>query len=83
LLYLKLGIKDINFANKRKAPYHRAAGLIGPKSEFGPLRPMCILMRYGGRFSTTSLAKSGGRPGAPHKRNPDPLRARYGLRGVP
>ena len=39
--------------NKRRSPHKRGAGLIGPKSYFGPLRPMCILMIYGGKFSTT------------------------------
>jgi hypothetical protein len=82
LLYLELESKDINFTNKRKAPHHIVVGLIGPKSEFGPLRPMCILMRYG-KFSTTSLAKGGGRPGAPHKRNTDPPRARAWIKRRP
>ena len=35
-------------------------GLNEPKSEFGPLRPMSILMRYGGKFSTILLAQDGG-----------------------
>ena len=39
--------KDIN---KIRTPHKRAAGLIEPKSDFGPLRPMCILMRYGGKY---------------------------------
>jgi len=43
--------------NKRRSPHKRAAGLIGPKSDFGPLRPMCILMRYGAKFSFTSPAE--------------------------
>jgi len=43
--------------NKRRTPHKRGAGLIGPKNDFGPLRPMCILMRYGGKFSTTSPAE--------------------------
>jgi len=43
--------------NKRRTPHKRATRLIGPKSDFGPLRPMCILMRYGGKFSTTSPAE--------------------------
>jgi len=43
--------------NKRRTPHKRAAGLIGLKLEFGPLRPMCILMRYGGKFSTTLPAE--------------------------
>jgi hypothetical protein len=44
---------------------------------------MCILMRNGGKFSTTLLAKGGGRLGAPHKRNLDPLESGHGLRGAP
>ena len=47
-------LRDIN---KRRTPHKRATGLIGPKSDFGPLRPMCILMRYGGKFSTTLPAE--------------------------
>ena len=43
--------------NKRSTPHKRAAGLIGQKSDFGPLRPMCILMRYGEKFSATSPAE--------------------------
>jgi len=43
--------------NKRRTPHKRGAGLIGPKSDFGPLRPLCILMRCGGKFSTTSPAE--------------------------
>jgi hypothetical protein len=73
----------MNFTNKRKAPHHRAAGLIGPKSEFGLLRLTHILMRYGGKFSTTLLAKGGGGARRPHKRNPDLLEPRDGLRGIP
>jgi hypothetical protein len=44
---------------------------------------MCILMRYGGKFSTTSLAKGGGRPDTPHKRNPDSARARAWIKRHP
>ena len=43
--------------NKRRTPYKRATGLIGPKLDFGPLRPMRILMRYDGKFSTTLSAE--------------------------
>ena len=60
--------------NKRRTSYKRAAGLIGPKSDFGPLRPMCILMRYGGKFSTTSPAKpKTHRGGGLYKETPWPL----------
>ena len=45
--------RDIN----KRTPHKRAVGLIGPKSDFGPLRPMCILMRYGGKFSIISHAE--------------------------
>ena len=58
--------KDINFTNKKNST-SCAAGLIGPNSEFGPLRPMCILMRYGGKFSTNEAIQRGRVPSAPHK----------------
>jgi hypothetical protein len=44
---------------------------------------MCILTRYGEKFNTTSLAKGGGRLGAPHKRNPDLPRARAWIKRHP
>ena len=51
MLYLEFESIDIN---KRRTTHKNVAGLIGPKSNFGPLRPMCILMIYGGKFSNTS-----------------------------
>jgi hypothetical protein len=44
---------------------------------------MCILMRHGGKFRTTSLAKGGGRPDTSHKRNTDPSRARAWIKRRP
>ena len=60
--------------NKRQIPRKRAAGLIGPKSDFGPLRPLYILMRYGGKFSTTSPAEpKTHKGGGLYKQGPWPL----------
>ena len=60
--------------NKRKTPHKSAAGLIGPKSDFGPLMPMCILMRYGGKFNTTSPAEpKRHKRRRPYKQSPWPL----------
>jgi len=57
ILFAIFGVRNQEILIKRRTPHKRAAGLIGPKSDFGPLRPMCILMRYGRKFSTTSHAK--------------------------
>jgi len=60
--------------NKRRTPHKRAAGLIGPKSDFGPLRSMCILMIYGVKFSTTSSAEpKRHKGGGLYKQGPWPL----------
>ena len=63
--------------NKRMT---RAAGLIGPKSHFGPLRPMCILMRYGEKFSTTSpVEPKTHKGGGLYKQGPWPLEENISL----
>ena len=60
--------------NKRRTPHKRGAGLIGPKSHFGLLRSICILMRYGGKFSNTSPAEpKTHKGGGLYKQGPWPL----------
>jgi len=69
--------RDIN----ERTPNKRAAGLIGPKLDFGPLRPMCILMRYSGKFSTTSPAEPKRHKGGGYiSKAPGPWRRTYHYR---
>ena len=57
ILFAIFGVRNQEILIKERTLHKGAAGLIGLKSDFGPLRPMCILMIYGGKFSTTSPAE--------------------------
>ena len=90
ILFAIFGVRNQEILIRRTA-HKRATGLIGPKSDFGPLRPMCILMRYGGKFSTTLPAEpKRHKGGGIYKQTPWPLEEnkfiielRGALEGIP
>ena len=73
ILFAIFGVRNQEILIK-EGLHIRAAGLIGPKSDFGPLWPMCILMTYGGKFSITSPAEPKmHKGGGLYKQGPWPL----------
>ena len=73
ILFSIFGVRNQEILIK-EGPHKRVEGIIGPKLDFGPLRPVCILMRYGGNFSTKSPAEpKRHKRRRPYKQGPWPL----------